>query len=412
MKQIIRVVLIFVLITLSACSNTPQTDSAPSAEIAPVSDPTSAPASSPTSAPVEEPAAPEGMVSDAFMTEGLSRINADPGAFGAFFAEYREQNHLGILAPEEFEIFQMGQLLDLALPANAQPAGADKVLIVYKQLGDDASITAQSGILLDLMAQLAEEQIPDSLLSYDKLIEITANPRLLSTTDKGLRLIQWAIEVSCRYIDTGDRVSGIIEGSQPEDLASVPEDAKYAAGSFPIAEAVNRALELVRGEAEMTLNSSGIIEGEILPQYGMFGEQMKDGIPSLSLPLRVDFAPAGTVSFAIRMADPDSMPIAGYEWVHWMAVNFENLDLPENASTEWAEQMIQGRNDFGTVGYGGPTPPDKPHTYLITVYALDAMLDLQNGFTKKAFDAALEGHILAEASITGVYPNTIDGFSN
>lgn len=70
-----------------------------------------------------------------------------------------------------------------------------------------------------------------------------------------------------------------------------------------------------------------------------------------------------------------------------------------------ADQMIQGTNDFGTIGYGGPTPSDKTHTYIITVYALDIMVDLQNGFTKEAFDTAIEDHIIAEASMTCEYPN-------
>ena len=189
-------------------------------------------------------------------------------------------------------------------------------------------------------------------------------------------------------------------------------DAKYVDGSFPILEAVNRALELAEGEKEMIVSSRDIVDGEIWPQYGKFGEMLEEDVPTRSFPLQATCAPAETVSFAIRMSDPDSVPIAGYEWVHWMVVNLETVDLPENASVEWAEQMIQGTNDFGTIGYGGPMPPDKPHTYVITVYALDTMLDLQNGFTKEAFEDAIQGHILAEASMTGVYPHTIDGFSD
>lgn len=89
-----------------------------------------------------------------------------------------------------------------------------------------------------------------------------------------------------------------------------------------------------------------------------------------------------------------------------MTENQESSEGAVNdAPKDEEKEMIQGTNDFGTVGYGGPTPPDKPHNYVITVYALDTTLDLKDGFTKKAFDAAIEGHILAEASISGVYSN-------
>jgi Raf kinase inhibitor-like YbhB/YbcL family protein len=68
-----------------------------------------------------------------------------------------------------------------------------------------------------------------------------------------------------------------------------------------------------------------------------------------------------------------------------------------------ASDMAQGKNDFGKTGYGGPTPPDKPHTYEITVYALGTKVKLSNGFSKRQFDAALKGVVLAKASIKGKY---------
>jgi len=103
------------------------------------------------------------------------------------------------------------------------------------------------------------------------------------------------------------------------------------------------------------------------------------------------------------MIDTDSKPLSGFEWVHWIAVNIIMTDLSENASIDLSAGMVQGVNDFNTIGYGGPTPSDKPHTYVITVYALDAKTTLKNGFAKGDFDAAIDGHVLAEAQIEGVY---------
>ena len=156
---------------------------------------------------------------------------------------------------------------------------------------------------------------------------------------------------------------------------------------------------------EMSVTSAGIVDGALGDEYGKYGNQQKNGVPTLSPPLSVLNAPEGTACFAIVMLDPDSKPLCGYEWIHWLAANVAAPELAENASLELASSMMQGENDFGKMGYGGPTPPDKPHTYVITVYALDAHLDLKDGFTKAGLEAAMAGHVLAEATVTAVYRN-------
>lgn len=153
----------------------------------------------------------------------------------------------------------------------------------------------------------------------------------------------------------------------------------------------------------MTITSAGIVDGVMDDAYGARGKQKKGSTPTFSLPITIENAPEGTVCFALIMDDPDAKPLAGYVWVHWMVVNFTDTELGENASIDLAETLIQGKNDFKAVGYGGPTPPDKPHTYVITVYALDSELALENGFTKKEFEEALEGHIIETAVLEGVY---------
>ena len=59
--------------------------------------------------------------------------------------------------------------------------------------------------------------------------------------------------------------------------------------------------------------------------------------------------------------------------------------------------------DFGEVGYGGPAPPDKRHTYVFKLYALDTGLDLPGKSTKADVEKAMKGHIIAEAKLTGTY---------
>jgi Raf kinase inhibitor-like YbhB/YbcL family protein len=125
----------------------------------------------------------------------------------------------------------------------------------------------------------------------------------------------------------------------------------------------------------------------------------------ISPPLSWSNAPRGTISFAVLVDDPDA-PVG--DWVHWVLFN-----LPET-TTELAEGQprnfkllsgaVQGLNDFGRAGYGGPCPPPgKPHRYVFKVYALDTMLDLDSKARKKDLLRAMEGHVLAQGELVGIF---------
>lgn len=152
---------------------------------------------------------------------------------------------------------------------------------------------------------------------------------------------------------------------------------------------------------DFIFSSSGIVDGVLGDEFGVRGE-LQNGIPTRSPEITASGAPDGTACYALVMLDPDSVPLCGYEWLHW-AVVFDSATLPEDASVQQAGTLIQATNDFGTVGYGGPTPPDKEHTYVITVYALDETPSLDNGFSLQDLRDAIEGHILAEAEVRASY---------
>lgn len=154
---------------------------------------------------------------------------------------------------------------------------------------------------------------------------------------------------------------------------------------------------------DMTVTSAAIVDGALQLPYGAKGKQFVNGyIPSLSIPLTVNDIPKDAVSLAIIMIDPD-----GGDWVHWLVANIPvcemTCEIPENASIDWPEEIKQGKNDFGTVGYGGPTPPSGVHRYVITVYALSETLDLEAGFTLPEIQELLMEKVLAEATIIGTY---------
>ena len=113
-------------------------------------------------------------------------------------------------------------------------------------------------------------------------------------------------------------------------------------------------------------------------------------------PLSSSGIPEGTKSLSLIMDDPDAMEPAGKVWVHWVAWNIDPTKTELAKSTE-------GMTDFGEVGYGGPAPPDKRHTYVFKLYALDSELDLPDKSTKADVEKAMEGHIIEQTQLTGTY---------
>lgn len=116
-------------------------------------------------------------------------------------------------------------------------------------------------------------------------------------------------------------------------------------------------------------------------------------------PLVVGNIPANAVSCVLIMDDPDA---PGRTWDHWIVFN-----IPVDGSTMIVAQDsvpgVQGWNSFGRTGYGGPCPPSGEHRYFFKWYALDTMLSLGEGARPHEVKRAMEGHILAEAQMIGLY---------
>ncbi len=124
-----------------------------------------------------------------------------------------------------------------------------------------------------------------------------------------------------------------------------------------------------------------------------------------SPPLKWYDIPEGTKSFVVICDDPDA-PFK--VWVHWVIFNIpKNVNhLEENIPKVGllSSGAVQGVNDFGKIGYGGPCPPPgKPHRYFFKLYAVDTMLNLRAGATKGEVLKAIKGHVLGEAQLIGLY---------
>ncbi len=167
--------------------------------------------------------------------------------------------------------------------------------------------------------------------------------------------------------------------------------------------------------SEIKVTSAGIVDGVIADQYGKRGRQFsKAGLMTWSLPLKIEDAPENTASFALVMEDKDAIPVCGFSWIHWTVANLTRAEIKENESAQ-ATDFVQGTNSsssrLGGVDrmaasfYDGPAPPDAPHVYEIHVYALDTLLDLRRGFYMNELYKAMDGHILDQFTLKGLYRN-------
>ena len=151
------------------------------------------------------------------------------------------------------------------------------------------------------------------------------------------------------------------------------------------------------------LTSSAFSDGGEIPKE--CGYKNGNKVP----PLAVSGIPEGTKSLALIMDDPDAMGAVGKVWVHWVMWNIDHdtLDIDGSLMTGRSYRLnmgiMEGMTDFGEVGYGGPAPPDKRHTYVFKLYALDCELDLPDKSTKADVEKAMEGHIIEQTQLTGTY---------
>ena len=140
--------------------------------------------------------------------------------------------------------------------------------------------------------------------------------------------------------------------------------------------------------SDFSITCSDFDEGAEIPKK--FGYKFENEEPNISF----NRPPSSTTTLALIMDDPDAMGAVGKVWLHWL--QYHNL-------TE--SSPVEGKTDFGEIGYGGPAPPDKRHTYIFKGYALDVVLHnhLEEGYSKQELEDVMKGHILAEAKLTGTF---------
>lgn len=156
----------------------------------------------------------------------------------------------------------------------------------------------------------------------------------------------------------------------------------------------------------MKLESSAFAANGLIP-----AEYTCDG-SNISPALNWGTPPAKTQSLALIVEDPDA---PGGTYTHWMIYNLPAIatGIPEGVTAQpillqpqEIKGAVQGKNDFGKIGYGGPCPPSGTHRYFFKLYAVDRQLNLTTGITKEQLLLAMDGHILATAELIGRYLRT------
>jgi hypothetical protein len=146
----------------------------------------------------------------------------------------------------------------------------------------------------------------------------------------------------------------------------------------------------------MKIESKTFQNGDKIPQkYGY----KKDNINPTII---IKDVPVEAKSLTLIMDDPDAMGAVGKIWVHWVVWNIDP-SIGEIQENSVPSNSVQGKTDFGEIAYGGPAPPDKEHTYIFKLYALDDKLALEEGSTKKQVEEAMKNHIIAESKLEGTY---------
>ncbi|QIL50023.1 YbhB/YbcL family Raf kinase inhibitor-like protein [Weissella coleopterorum] len=165
----------------------------------------------------------------------------------------------------------------------------------------------------------------------------------------------------------------------------------------------------------MKITSTGIENGYFKDIFGGHSRYMNENqMPTYSIPLKILDTPQGVQSYAAVLYDLDAYEVTkGFIWIHWVLANLTMPEVLENAS-QTSVAFVQGVNsshspmaynqDKGTAShYGGMKPRGRDHNYVLKVYALDTILDLESGFYLNQLYDQMEEHIITTAKLTAKY---------
>ncbi|MBN9482958.1 MAG: hypothetical protein BGO70_01945 [Bacteroidetes bacterium 43-93] len=139
------------------------------------------------------------------------------------------------------------------------------------------------------------------------------------------------------------------------------------------------------------------VTSPVFNNNGMIPHKYSCDGDNVNPPLSIEHLPVGTKTVALIVHDPDA-PVKG-GFTHWVAWNIK----PGLLITENYKDAEQGLNGSGKKGYTGMCPPSGTHHYHFMAYALDVTLNIDKRTDKKYLEKAMQGHILAQGDLVGLY---------
>lgn len=115
--------------------------------------------------------------------------------------------------------------------------------------------------------------------------------------------------------------------------------------------------------------------------------------------LEIRGVPGSAETLALIVDDPDA---PSGTWTHWTLWNIDPME-EKIPSGKTPSESTEGVTSFGHSGYGGPCPPSGTHRYFFKLYALDAKLDLDSRASVEELWGTMQGKILEEATLVGLY---------
>ena len=178
------------------------------------------------------------------------------------------------------------------------------------------------------------------------------------------------------------------------------------AGSFVIV--LNSPAEVIIDENETELNNSINNQELSMDTLKLTSTSFKHNtkIPSrytcdgegISPELSISGIDEKAKSLVLIMDDPDA---PSGTWDHWVKFNISTSTTQIKEGEE--PDGVSGVGTSGNTDYFGPCPPDRQHRYFFKLFSLDTELELESGASKKQVEEAMEGHILQETKLIGLY---------
>jgi Raf kinase inhibitor-like YbhB/YbcL family protein len=143
----------------------------------------------------------------------------------------------------------------------------------------------------------------------------------------------------------------------------------------------------------MQIISPAFGENDYIP-----GKYTCDG-DNISPPLHISGVSSKTLTLVLIMEDPDAL---NGDWVHWTVWNMDAATrvISENSIPDGS---VEGDTDFEMPAWLGPCPRWGVHRYVFRLFALDVKLDLTVRASKGELEKAMQGHILDQSALVGLY---------